>query len=150
MFGKVLNKLLNNSFHRTQENIEIKGIISTKWINPFKHNVAKCLNVLSKSASVHTTRFLKYVCPFFKIMSKRINFFMTEALSYRKQPIELLCKSMAWFLYDRDLRHEIVKSHLLQVIVFSCGLLKKKLVGGRNSSNSMKNVITNKSVPSLC
>ena len=26
--------------------------------------------------------------------------------SYRNQPIDLLCKSMTCFLYDRDLRHE--------------------------------------------
>ena len=34
---------------------------------------------------------------------------MTEFLSYRNQSIDLLCKSMAWFLYDRNLRHERVK-----------------------------------------
>ena len=32
-----------------------------------------------------------------------------RALSYRNQSINLLCKSMNWFLYDRDLRHEGVK-----------------------------------------
>ena len=30
-------------------------------------------------------------------------------LSYRNQPIDLLCKSMNWFLYDKELRHERVK-----------------------------------------
>ena len=30
-------------------------------------------------------------------------------LSYRIQFIDLLCKSMDWFLYDKDLRHERVK-----------------------------------------
>ena len=29
-------------------------------------------------------------------------------LSYRNQSIDLLCKSMDWFLYDNDLRHERV------------------------------------------
>ena len=29
-------------------------------------------------------------------------------LSYRNQSIDLLCKSMDWFLYDRDFRHERV------------------------------------------
>ena len=29
-------------------------------------------------------------------------------LSYRNQSIDLLCKSMDWFLYDRTLRHERV------------------------------------------
>ena len=27
-------------------------------------------------------------------------------VSYRNQYIDLICKSMDWFLYDRDLRHE--------------------------------------------
>ena len=30
-------------------------------------------------------------------------------LSYRNQSIDSLCKSIDWFLYDRDLRHERVK-----------------------------------------
>ena len=29
-----------------------------------------------------------------------------RSLSYRNEFINLLCKSMDWFLYDRDLRHE--------------------------------------------
>ena len=33
---------------------------------------------------------------------------MTEASSCRNQFIDLLSKSMDWFLYDRDLRHEKV------------------------------------------
>ena len=32
-----------------------------------------------------------------------------RSLSYRNQSIDLLYKSMEWFLYDRDLRHETVK-----------------------------------------
>ena len=36
--------------------------------------------------------------------SKSVNSFMTEVAI-----IYLLCKSMDWFLYDRDLRHERVK-----------------------------------------
>ena len=34
---------------------------------------------------------------------------MTEVLLIRNQFIYLLCKSMDWFLYDRDLRNERVK-----------------------------------------
>ena len=33
-----------------------------------------------------------------------------RSLSYRNQSIDLQCKSMDWFLYDRDLRHEKVNS----------------------------------------
>ena len=35
-----------------------------------------------------------------------------RSLSYTNQSIYLLFKSMDWFLYDRDLRHEWVKLHL--------------------------------------
>ena len=31
-------------------------------------------------------------------------------LSYRNQSIDLLCKSMEWFLYDNGVRHESVRS----------------------------------------
>ena len=37
-----------------------------------------------------------------------------RSLSYRNQSIHLLCKSMDWFLYDRDLCHEIVKAWRLK------------------------------------
>ena len=36
-----------------------------------------------------------------------------RSLSYRNQSTDLLCKSMDWFLYDNDLRHERVKQKLL-------------------------------------
>ena len=32
------------------------------------------------------------------------------SLSHRNQSIDLLCKSMDWFLNDRDLRHERVNN----------------------------------------
>ena len=38
------------------------------------------------------------------------------SLSYSNQSIDLLCKSMDRFLYDRDLRHESIKC-LLQFVV---------------------------------
>ena len=43
-------------------------------------------------------------------VSQVINYFMKEDLSYRNQSINLLCKSIDWFLYDRDVRHERVNS----------------------------------------
>ena len=32
-----------------------------------------------------------------------------SSLSYRNQLIDVLCKSVDWFLYDNDLRYENVK-----------------------------------------
>ena len=36
-------------------------------------------------------------------------------LSYRNQSIDLLCKSMDWFLYDKGLRHGRVKYENVKV-----------------------------------
>ena len=38
-----------------------------------------------------------------------VNVFMTETLLYRNQYINLLDKSMDWFLYGRDFSHERVE-----------------------------------------
>ena len=37
-----------------------------------------------------------------------------RSLSYTNQSIDLLSKSMDWFIYERDLRHERVKKYLAQ------------------------------------
>ena len=42
--------------------------------------------------------------------SKLLVFFMTEVPIYRNHSIHLVCKSMDWFLYDRNLRYERVKT----------------------------------------
>ena len=39
---------------------------------------------------------------------KCIKSFMTEVPTHRNQSIDLLRKSMDWFIYDKDLRHERV------------------------------------------
>ena len=47
------------------------------------------------------------------IVSKMKRWHLTRSwrrpLSYKNQSIDLLCKSMDWFLYDNSLRHERVK-----------------------------------------
>ena len=45
---------------------------------------------------------------FYKIRNKNARLILSwwKSLLYRKQRINLLCKSMAWLLYDRDLRHK--------------------------------------------
>ena len=40
-------------------------------------------------------------------------------LSYRNKSIDLLCKSMDWFLYDNSLRHERVKQETLCVVIIA-------------------------------
>ena len=45
-------------------------------------------------------------------------------LSYRNQSIDLLCKSMDWFLYDNGLRHGRVKENTpflkMEKLGYSC------------------------------
>ena len=49
---------------------------------------------------------------------------MTEPISYRNQSIDLLGKSMDWFLYDIGLGHEGVKSDKQVLLVQFILLLK--------------------------
>ena len=39
-------------------------------------------------------------------------------LSYENQYIDLLCKSMDWFLFDRDLRNQGIKNYFTQMFYF--------------------------------
>ena len=43
------------------------------------------------------------------MFAKSLTLSWPRCLLFRYQSIDLLCKSMDWFLYDRDLRHERVK-----------------------------------------
>ena len=45
---------------------------------------------------------------------------MRRPLSYKNQSIDLLCKSMGWFLHDRDLSHERVKKIFLHLKWIEC------------------------------
>ena len=45
----------------------------------------------------------------FKSQGKNLTLSWQRPISYRNQSIDLLCKSMDWFLYDIGLRHERVK-----------------------------------------
>ena len=49
--------------------------------------------------------------------TNRLAFSWRRSLSNRNHSIDLLCKSVEWFLYDRDLRRDRVKS-VLVVFVF--------------------------------
>ena len=54
------------------------------------------------------------------IRLSQMNLFLTlsrrRPLSYRNQSINLLCKSMDWFLYDNGLRLERVKRRLHKMV----------------------------------
>ena len=64
----------------------------------------KCLQ--SYSAQVRFVCWLKF---FLKYSQTELTLPWRRSLSYRNHSIDLLNKSMDWFLYDNDLRHERVK-----------------------------------------
>ena len=66
------------------------------WHRNFPVNFAKFSRTTFLSLSIFSQPW------FFLTLSWR------KPLSYRNQAIELLCKSMDWFLYDNGLRHERV------------------------------------------
>ena len=49
-------------------------------------------------------------------------------LSYRKHFIDLLCKSVDWFLYGRDLRHERVIGFVKLIVKFDPQFRSKEYV----------------------
>ena len=70
-------------------------------------NSYKMAGVILQSSS-----FLKQVGNFYVTAWSEISItlFWRRSISYRNQSIDLLCNSMDWFLYDRDLRQERVKT----------------------------------------
>ena len=50
-------------------------------------------------------------------MAEFVTFSWRRSLSYRNQFMDLLCKSIGWFLYDRGLRHEKF-NHLILLASF--------------------------------
>ena len=63
-----------------------------------------------------------------KLEAANLDYFLTlswrRSLSYRNQFIDLLGKSMDWFLYDKDLHHERVKLAMHKLLTLSYIMLK--------------------------
>ena len=60
---------------------------------------------------MHLKYIQQLICkvPLLATVDDQLNPFMTVAVSYSNQYIDLRGKSMDWFLYDNGLRHEKVK-----------------------------------------
>ena len=81
--------------------------------------------------------------PFVKIKNKIIpslTLSWRRPLSYRNQPIDLLCKSMDWFLYDNDPRHERVKM-MTEWNLYLLKILFEKAKHSKNVEKSVKSII---------
>ena len=65
--------------------------------------------------------------PFLELSHLSLTLSRRRPLSYRNQSIDLLCKSLDWFLHNNGLRHERVKDVAKKVnsndIYFGCLLL---------------------------
>ena len=63
-----------------------------------------------------------YICYYIICMTVPLTLSRRRPLSYRNQSIDLLCKSMDWFLYDNGLRLESVnqfaKSRLFALLIW--------------------------------
>ena len=69
-----------------------RKVILESTFNPFMHNIVKWPNILQKSCSVHTARFLKYVWPFYNIMHDTVKrlFCVDIELKVDSYPIKVL------------------------------------------------------------
>ena len=79
-----------------------------------------------------------------------INYFMKEDLSYRNQSINLLCKSIDWFLYDRDVRHERVTSTFTVFAPNEYLQKQKKIWGFIDLGTSVMKELTSIQVHCVC
>ena len=56
---------------------------------------------------------------FYQPHLRKLTLSWRRQLSYRNQSIDLLCKSMDWFLYDNGPRHERVKQTVPKIITLT-------------------------------
>ena len=88
-----------------------------RWIYPWmseKLQFPKILQTqkIQKMASFYNCLHLQSITADF-----RLSLPWRRSLSYRNQSIDLLCKPMDWFQYDRDLRHERINSFAANVSI---------------------------------
>ena len=74
------------------------------------------------------------------MLSFRLTLSWRRPLSYRNQSINLLCKSMDWFLYDNGLRHEKVKKQTSKNVPVTTFKKEKLNVLKKLKNGSLKSV----------
>ena len=76
-------------------------------------------------------------------MKSVLNLSWRRSLLYRSQSIDLQNKSMDWFLYDKNLRHERVKALLLACIQWDIFLDYDKIIDIYGSKYQMRMLLIN-------
>ena len=74
---------------------------------PFVQDCSCSRKYLFNVVNIHVS----LMCWFPRYMISKLTLALSwpKSISYRNQSLDFLCKSMDWFLYDRDLRHKKVK-----------------------------------------
>ena len=102
-------------FHSTSAQILMPNHLSPIWHRPFMQQIIG----ISFKERMHQ----RYVAHVWYIYLLTLSWL--KSLSYRNQSIDLLCKSVDWFLFDRDLPHEIVGTNKSQKSLPSRHLLNQ-------------------------
>ena len=94
---------INQIYHYTRWMIDIK-LLSTAHTTPKGNFSNQGLKQVVSDIGIPILDTLILVCP-----NLILSFLWCRLLSYRNQSIDLLWKSMEWFLYDNNLHHERIK-----------------------------------------
>ena len=86
----------------------------TRKIYPW-HAMTLQWHVLKEFKNVSSLNVSKCLRKFQTVIQAIFTLSWRRCLSYRNQFINLLCKLMNWFIYDRHLHHERVKGALIQI-----------------------------------
>ena len=118
-YGRKNNRYWNNTKNKQYQIVVLWQNFRWNKANSFgKHHITPSINrqyvatlQSDKKDKMESKPYLRHNWLKKQINVKKdaINSFMREFLSYKNLSIDFLCKSMNWFLYDRDLRHRRVK-----------------------------------------
>ena len=95
------------------------GKNSNRWTSDQKCLISKDWDVISEllqckqKLKLKQWRWFMISLCLVQIYSIHLTLSWRRSLSYKNQSIDLLCKSMDWFLYDRDHHHERVNTNTL-------------------------------------
>ena len=102
------NKLLAEEFLSKSDQIRK----NCRYGNIFWRNLSWKTSIFVQSLSVGWKSQKLLLHNSYTKMHMLLNLSWRRSLSYRNQPIDMLCKSMYWFLYDSDLCRKRVKMFL--------------------------------------
>ena len=104
--------------HRKKRELLKRGtFLSLDQYNGNIKNVCFTIKIYQKSVKIGSI--MKLLWSLLRRVVSNLTLSRQRPLTYRNQSIDLLNKSIDWFLYDNGLRHERVNSGILIIIYFS-------------------------------